>query len=222
MMVSLAVAPVTVLDLNCAYIVFVHWLVLHQYEDHNVKDFVADTPVQDVQRLLLLVLPEQENLTCVAKLLYVKYNINPVLFVATAQLLILTVPLGQLFPAGSIPHRYTVTVFVLFSLSFILIVHWSVHPGLVEFGVYVNWVLPAGILQVHWLHWLYTVAVKPPLPQAHSFAFDHDFQFTVFAVLHTLLCHVKLFAVGIESITLMVAVLFIEIIFTFLIHHVNV
>ena len=142
MIVSLAVAHVTVLDLNCAYIVFVQSVVLHQYEDDNVNDFVAATPVQVVQLLLVLV---QENLTCVANEFHVKYNVKEVLFVATAQLLILTVPLGQL--VGSIPHRYTITFFVLFSLSFILIVHWSVHPGLVGFGVYV--ILTPFILQDH-------------------------------------------------------------------------
>jgi len=52
--------------------------------------------------------------------------------------------------------------------------------------------------------------------------FDNVFQFTVFAVLHTLLCHVKLFPVGWLLLTTIVAVRVVITWLEFFSCHVNV
>lgn len=103
----------------------------------------------------------------------------------------------------SIHATDTVITFVLFSLSFIVITQLSVHV-LLLLGVYVI-VFPL-IVQLHLLPFVFTVAVNAPFPQFHSAALLKLFQSHVFAVFHTLLLNVKLFAVGATSLTVHVAV----------------
>ena len=105
-------------------------------------------------------------------------------------------------PTVSIQFTVTVTTFVLFSLSFIVILHVSL-PVLFAFGVYVSTLLL--ILHVHLLAAVVTVAVKSQLPQFHSFALLNTFQSPVLAVFHTLLFNVKSLAVGTTLLTVHVA-----------------
>ena len=99
-------------------------------------------------------------------------------------------------------------------------IHVSFHAE-VPFGVYVNW-LPF-TLQIHFDHCDCTVAVKLVLPQFHSIALEAVFQFgTVAGELQTLFDHMKLFAVGLELFTVIVAVWVVIILFAFLIFPVKV
>jgi hypothetical protein len=105
----------------------------------------------------------------------------------------------------SIQLTFTVTTFVLFSLSFIVITQLSV-PLFPLAGVYV--ITFPFILHVHFVAAVVTVAVNAPLPQFHSFALLNTFQSPVFAVFHTLLLNVKLSdAVGATLLTVHLAFL---------------
>ena len=103
----------------------------------------------------------------------------------------------------SIHATLTVTTFVLFSLSFIVITQLSVHV-LLLLGVYV--IISPFIAHVHFVAAVVTVALNAPFPQFHSAALLNVFQFHVRAVFHTLLLNVKSFAVGATSLTVHVAV----------------
>ena len=106
-------------------------------------------------------------------------------------------------PTVSIQLTFTVTTFVLFSLSFIVILQLSV-PLFPLFGVYV--ITFPFIAHVHFVAAVVTVAVNAPLPQFHSVALLNTFQSPVFAVFHTLLLNVKLSdAVGATLLTVHVA-----------------
>ncbi len=102
----------------------------------------------------------------------------------------------------SIPLTLTVTSFVEFSLSFIVITQLSVHV-LLLFGVYV--ITFPFIAQLHLLPFVFTLAVNDPFPQFHSAALLKLFQSHVFALFPTLLFNVKLFAVGATLLTVHVA-----------------
>ena len=102
----------------------------------------------------------------------------------------------------SIQPTLTVTIFVLFSLSFIVILQLSV-PLFPLAGVYV--ITFPFILHVHFVAAVVTVAVNAPLPQFHSFALLNTFQSPVLAVFHTLLLNVKSLAVGATLLTVQFA-----------------
>ena len=105
-------------------------------------------------------------------------------------------------PNVSIPLTLTVTSFVEFSLSFIVITQLSVHV-IFALGVYVI-TLPF-IAQLHLLPFVFTLAVNDQFPQFHSAALLKLFQSHVFALFPTLLLNVKLFAVGATLLTVHVA-----------------
>ena len=132
--------------------------------------------------------------------LYVPVIVYVVHHFLHASVLLVNVTVGH---AVSIHSTVTVTTFVLFSLSLIVILHVSLHVFPL-FGVYV--ITFPFTPHVHFVAAVVTVAVNAPLPQLHSFALLNTFQSPVLAVFHTLLFNVKLLAVGATLLTVHVAV----------------
>ena len=108
-------------------------------------------------------------------------------------------------PTVSIQLTFTVTTFVLFSLSFIVILQLSV-PLFPLSGVYVITFPFIAQLHLFCVDAVFTLAVNAQFPQFHSAALLNVFQSPVFALFPTLLLNVKLFAVGATLLTVHVAV----------------